>query len=63
MSVVGRYQTDDFAVSGSVGNSGSLHTTFYQRCNENLQIGVEMETNFKMEVRLSLRFLELVHIR
>ena len=37
------------ALSGQVSNSGSLHASFYQKCSENLQIGVEMETNFKMQ--------------
>ena len=49
LGVLGRYQTDDMALSGQVSNSGSLHASFYQKCSENLQIGVEMETNFKMQ--------------
>ena len=46
---MGRYQTDDMALTGQISNSGSLHATFYQKCSENLQIGVEMETNLKMQ--------------
>ena len=53
LGVLGRYQTDDMALSGQVSNSGSLHASFYQKCSDNLQIGVEMETNFKMQVRRS----------
>jgi len=49
LGVLGRYQTDDMALSGQISNSGSLHASFYQKCSENLQIGVEMETNFKMQ--------------
>ncbi len=54
LSVCGRYQNDDCALTGKIGNSGHLHTTFYQKCSDNLQVGVEMETNFKMEVRTAL---------
>jgi len=49
LGVLGRYQSDDCALSGQISNSGSLHATFYQKCSENLQIGVELETNFKMQ--------------
>lgn len=49
LGVMGRYQTDDMALTGQISNSGSLHATFYQKCSENLQIGVEMETNLKMQ--------------
>ena len=56
LSVAGRYQTDDMAISGTLGNSGQLHASFYQKCSENLQIGVEMETNFKVQVRNRMFF-------
>lgn len=32
-----------------MGNGGQAHATFYQKCTENLSIGVEMETNFKVQ--------------
>lgn len=49
LSVAGRYATDDFTLAGTIGNSGQFHTSFYQKCSENLQMGVELETNFKMQ--------------
>lgn len=40
---------DDSTFSLTLGNGGQAHATFYQKCSENLSVGVEMETNFKMK--------------
>ena len=48
-SWVGRLKVgDDAVLAGTVSNGGSAHLTYFQKCTENLQIGVEAETNFKM---------------
>ena len=48
-SWVGRLKIgDDAVLAGTVSNGGSAHLTYFQKCTENLQIGVEAETNFKM---------------
>lgn len=45
LSVAGRYTSpNDFVVSGTVNNS-SVQFCYYQRKNENLQVGVQVETN------------------
>jgi mitochondrial import receptor subunit TOM40 len=49
VSLAGRYATDDSSLALTVGNSGQLHASYYQKCSSNLQIGAEMETNFKMQ--------------
>ena len=49
LSLAGRYATDDFTLAGTLGNGGQLHASFYQRCSENLQIGVEMETSVRAQ--------------
>jgi len=38
---------DACVAAATLGNGGQVHATFYQKCSENLAIGVEMETNFK----------------
>ena len=49
VSLAARYANEDSALAATVGNSGQLHASFYQRCGPNLQIGAEMETNFKVQ--------------
>lgn len=49
MSLAGRAKIgEDASLSVTLSNGGSAHVTFYQKCSENLQIGVETETNFKL---------------
>jgi len=49
MSVVGRAKIgSDAVLACTVSNGGAAHITFFQKCSENLQIGVEADTNFKM---------------
>jgi len=48
VSVAGRYRGDDFTVSGTLGGAG-LHACYYQKCSEQLQIGVELESSLKMQ--------------
>ncbi|XP_046384516.1 mitochondrial import receptor subunit TOM40 homolog 1 [Ischnura elegans] len=42
-----RYSANDMVWSGTLG-SGGLHACYYQRASEQLQLGVELETNFKL---------------
>ena len=49
VSAAARISGDDFALAATLGNGGQAHATYYQKCSENLSIGVEMETNFKAQ--------------
>lgn len=49
LALAAKYATEDFTLAGTLGNAGSFHASFYQKCSDNLQVGVEMETNFKMQ--------------
>lgn len=49
VSVAARYAGDDFALSTTLGNSGQIHASYYQKCSENLQVGTEIETHLKMQ--------------
>jgi len=42
-----RYTGEDYTVSGSLGLAG-LHVCYYQKASQQLQLGVELETNFRM---------------
>jgi mitochondrial import receptor subunit TOM40 len=48
VSVAGRYGDEHSVWSGTVGMSG-VHVCYYQRASEQLQIGVELETSFRMQ--------------
>lgn len=48
MSAAARYATDLFTWSGTVGAAG-IHLCYYQRASEQLQIGAEVETSFRMQ--------------
>lgn len=49
MSLAGRYTGSNWQVSANMSPmAGNLHTCFYQRVNETLQIGVELETSIRM---------------
>jgi len=49
VSAAARIAGDDCALAATAGNGGQLHATYYQKCSENLSIGVEMETNLKQK--------------
>lgn len=40
---------NDYTFAATLGNGGQAHATFYQKCTDNLSVGVEMETNFKVQ--------------
>ena len=40
---------DDSTLAATLGNSGQLHATYWQKCSEQLQMGVELEANLKMK--------------
>ena len=49
MSLAGRAKIgSDAALAFTLSNGGSAHLSFFQKCSENLQIGVETETNLRM---------------
>lgn len=48
LSAAGRYTGDDYAVSGTLGGAG-LHLCYYQKASDQLQLGVELETNFRLQ--------------
>lgn len=43
-----RYSTENVQVSGTVGVSG-VHLCYYQKASKQLQIGVELEANHRMQ--------------
>lgn len=47
LSIAGRYSGKDFIVSGTAGTS-ALHVCYYQKASEQLALGVEFDTNFRM---------------
>ncbi len=38
VSFAARYADDDMALAATLGNSGGLHATYYQKCSQNLQV-------------------------
>uniref|UniRef100_T1D4E1 Putative translocase of outer mitochondrial membrane 40 n=1 Tax=Psorophora albipes TaxID=869069 RepID=T1D4E1_9DIPT len=48
MSAAARYATELSTWSGTIGLAG-IHLCYYQRASEQLQLGVEVETNFRMQ--------------
>lgn len=48
LSAAARYAGNDCIVSGTLGGAG-LHVCYYQRASDQLQLGVELETNFRMQ--------------
>lgn len=49
LSVVGRYNSpNNFTLSGTLSGS-SAHVCYYHKGSENLQLGVEVETNLRMQ--------------
>lgn len=47
VSVAGRYTNPNYVVSATLG-SASAHVCYYQRANESLQLGAEVETNLRL---------------
>lgn len=43
-----RYSTENFQFSGTIGVSG-VHLCYYQRASSQLQVGVELEANPRMQ--------------
>jgi len=48
VSLASRYIGNDFTLSGTVGSAG-VHVCYYQKASEQLQIGVEVDTNLRMQ--------------
>ncbi|KAH9492857.1 translocase of outer mitochondrial membrane [Bulinus truncatus] len=49
MSLAGRWSGEKWQLSTNLSPmAGNLHTCFYQRVHENLQVGVELETSIRM---------------
>lgn len=48
VSLAGRCTGNNFVASGTLGGSG-VHACYYHRASEQLQLGVEVETNFRMQ--------------
>lgn len=47
----------DSALAATMGNAGQIHATYWQKCSDQLQMGVELETNIKMgEARATLGY-------
>lgn len=46
VTLAGRYKTKDWSLAGTIG-SGGLHTSFYRKANENVQVGVELEASLR----------------
>jgi len=49
LSAAGRYSGPDYSLSTTIGNAGSLHACYYQKCSEELSVGAEIETNIRMQ--------------
>jgi mitochondrial import receptor subunit TOM40 len=49
LSVAARHSGENHALAATVGNGGQVHATYYQRCSDTLQLGVELETSFKSQ--------------
>ncbi|GIX78813.1 mitochondrial import receptor subunit TOM40 homolog 1 [Caerostris extrusa] len=47
MSLVGRYTGSNYVVSGTLGSSAA-HVCYYRKENDNIQVGVEVETNLRL---------------
>ncbi|KAL7047478.1 hypothetical protein ACKWTF_002930 [Chironomus riparius] len=48
VSAAGRYGDENSVWSGTLGMTG-IHLCYYQKASEQLQIGVELETSFRMQ--------------
>lgn len=49
-SLASRLSLDqDASLSATIGNSGQIHATYWQKCSDQLQMGVELEANLRMK--------------
>lgn len=48
METLLRYATENYQVSGTLGVSG-IHLCYYQKASKQLQIGVELEANNRIQ--------------
>ncbi|KAH8252258.1 hypothetical protein KR038_000532 [Drosophila bunnanda] len=48
VSVAARYGAENSVLSGTLGQSG-LHACYYQKANDELQIGVELQTSLRLQ--------------
>lgn len=48
LSAAGRYSTDCWTASGTIGAAG-VHLCYYQKASKQLQVGVELESNFRLQ--------------
>lgn len=48
LSLAAKYTTENVQCSGTIGVSG-IHLCYYQRASKQLQIGVELEANHRMQ--------------
>lgn len=48
LSAVGKYTTENYQCSGTIGVSG-IHLCYYQKASKQLQVGVELEANHRMQ--------------
>ncbi len=49
-SLASRLNIDDNStLAATLGNSGQLHASYYQKCSDELQMGVELEANLRMK--------------
>ena len=49
-SLAGRYNLgEDASLAATLGNSGQVHATYWQKCSDQLQMGVEFEANLRMQ--------------
>nr|XP_039248025.1 mitochondrial import receptor subunit TOM40 homolog isoform X2 [Styela clava] len=46
VTFAGRYQTKDWTLAATLG-AGGLHTSFFRKANENVQVGVELEASLR----------------
>ena len=38
---------EDANLAATIGNSGALHASYWQKCSEQLQMGVELDANLR----------------
>lgn len=48
LSLAGRFTGNNFVASGTLGGAG-IHMCYYHKASEQMQLGVELETNFRLQ--------------
>uniref|UniRef100_T1IQW4 Uncharacterized protein n=1 Tax=Strigamia maritima TaxID=126957 RepID=T1IQW4_STRMM len=48
LSLASRFTADNYTVSGTLGGAG-VHVCYYHKASDQLQLGVEVETNFRLQ--------------